>query len=172
VKPFQIRTHLIVLKPTVLTIRTGTTMVYSDALSPLARSVLDVFNEPTLVFDVGGRLLYANHAARATLHGTADLSNGGSNAPQLLPQLAPLGPSVRPVWVGENKVGEVVVLSGEAGSDTLAERELRAILSTLDTTGWKFAAAARMLGISRTTLWRRLRRYGLRRNDRARWSSQ
>jgi transcriptional regulator of acetoin/glycerol metabolism len=66
----------------------------------------------------------------------------------------------------------VVVLSGEAGSDTLAERERRAILSTLDTTGWKFAAAARMLGISRTTLWRRLRRYGLRRNDRARWSSQ
>ena len=147
-------------------------MVYSDALSPLARSVLDVFNEPTLVFDVGGRLLYANHAARATLNGTTDLSNGGSNAPQLLPQLAPLGPSVRPVWVGDNKVGEVVVLSGEAGSDTLAERERRAILSTLDATGWRFAAAARMLGISRTTLWRRLRRYGLRRNDRSRWSSQ
>ena len=148
-------------------------MVYtSEALSPLARSVLDVFNEPTLVFDVGGRLLYANHAARTTLHGTADLNNGGSHAPQLLPQLAPLGPSVRPVWVGDSKVGEVVVLSGENGSDTLAERERRAILSTLDATGWKFAAAARQLGISRTTLWRRLRRYGLRRNDRSRWSSQ
>ena len=148
-------------------------MVYtSEALSPLARSVLDVFSEPTLVFDAGGRLLYANYAARTTLHGTADLNNGGSNAPQLLPQLAPLGPSVRPVWVGDNKVGEVVVLSGEGGSDTLAERERRAILSTLDATGWKFAAAARLLGISRTTLWRRLRRYGLRRNDRTRWAAR
>ena len=87
-------------------------MVYSDVLSPLARSVLDVFTEPTLVFDTGGRLLYANHAARATLHGTADLDNGGSSAPQLLPQLATLGPSVRPVWVGDHKVGDVVVLSG------------------------------------------------------------
>jgi transcriptional regulator with AAA-type ATPase domain len=145
-------------------------MVYSDVLSPLARSVLDVVSEPTLVFDSGGRLLYANHAARATLHGTADLNNGGSSAPQLLPQLAPLGPSVRPVWVGDHKVGEVVVLSGEGGSDTLAERERRAILSTLDATGWKFATAARLLGISRTTLWRRLRRYGLRRDARSRWS--
>jgi transcriptional regulator of acetoin/glycerol metabolism len=146
-------------------------MVYTDALSPLARSVLDVVSEPTLVFDTGGRLLYANHAARTTLHGTADLSNGGSNAPQLLPRLAPLGPSVRPVWVGDHKVGEVVVLSGEGSSDTLAERERRAILSTLDATGWKFAAAARLLGISRTTLWRRLRRYGLRRDARSRWSA-
>jgi transcriptional regulator of acetoin/glycerol metabolism len=146
-------------------------MVYSDALSPLARSVLDVVSEPTLVFDSGGRLLFANQAARTTLHGTADLSNGGSSAPQLLPQLAPLGPSVRPVWVGDHKVGEVVVLSGDGGSDTLAERERRAILSTLDATGWKFAAAARLLGISRTTLWRRLRRYGLRRDDRSRWSA-
>jgi PAS domain-containing protein len=145
-------------------------MVYSDPLSPLARSVLDVLNEPTLVFDVGGRLLYANQAARATLRSTADLSNGGSSAPQLLPQLASLGPSVRPVWVGDSKVGDVVVLSGPGGSDTLAERERRAILSTLDTTGWRFAAAARLLGISRTTLWRRLRRYGLRRNGRSRWS--
>lgn len=147
-------------------------MVYPDPLSPLARSVLDVFSEPALVFDVGGRLLYANQAARTTLHGRTDLNNGGSSAPQLLPQLATLGPSIRPLLVGENKVGEVVVLAGASESDTLAERERRAILSTLDSTGWRFAATARLLGISRTTLWRRLRRYGLRRSGRSRWSSQ
>jgi PAS domain-containing protein len=142
-------------------------MVYSDPLSPLARSVLDVFAEAALVFDVGGRLLYANQAARRTLQGRADLTNGGSSAPQLLPRLASLGPSVRPVWIGETKVGDVVLLSGNSGVDTLAKRERHAILSTLDETGWKFAATARLLGISRTTLWRRLRRYGLERNGRS-----
>ena len=145
-------------------------MIYSDSLSPLARSVLDVFSQPALVFDVGGRLLYANEAARTTLHGTAELSNGASSAPQLLPRLAPFGAKVRPVLVGERKVAEVVVLSKEAGLDTLAERERRAILDTLEETGWRFTATARRLGISRTTLWRRLRRYGLKRDARSRWS--
>lgn len=152
------------------TIRTDGPMIYSDPLTPLARSVLDVITEPALVFDTGGRLLYANHAARTTLHGTADLSNGGAYAPQLLPQLAPLGPSVRPVWVGANKVGDVVVLSRDGASGTLAERERRAILDMLGATGWRLAVAARRLGISRTTLWRRLRRYGLQRDGRPGWS--
>ena len=135
----------------------------------LARSVLDAFNEPALVFDVGGRLLYANHAARATLEGSADLKNGAASAPQILPQLAPLGVRIKPVWIGDSKVGELVVLAKGSGLDTLAERERRAILDTLDATGWRFAAAARQLGISRTTLWRRLRRYGLRRDGRSQW---
>ena len=136
-------------------------MILSDSLSPLARSVLDSLADAILIFDVGGHLLYANQAARAALNGT-DLANGESNAPQLLPRLAPHTPIVRPLWIGERKAGDVVRLSPEP-PDTLAERERRAILSTLDETGWRFAATARMLGISRTTLWRRLRRYGVRR---------
>lgn len=145
-------------------------MIQVDTLSPLARSVLDAFGEPALVFDVGGRLLYANRAARTTLQGTADLNNGGASAPQLLPHLTSLGPRVKPVWVGDSKVGELVVLSSAPGADTLAERERRAIIDTLEATGWRFAQAARQLGISRTTLWRRLRRYGLTRDGRSRWS--
>jgi len=144
-------------------------MVYQDSFSPLACSVLDVLNERLLVFDAGGRLVYVNQAARATLNGT-DLTNGESSAPQLLPRLAPHAPSVRPLWVGDRKVGEVVRLLGER-ADTLAERERRAILSTLDQTGWRFAAAARLLGISRTTLWRRLRRYGVHRHAASNYSS-
>jgi transcriptional regulator of acetoin/glycerol metabolism len=145
-------------------------MIYSESLSSMARSVLDVFSQPALVFDVGGRLLYANEAARATLNETPEFNNGASSAPQLLPHLAPFGARVKPVLVGERKVGEVIVLSKEGGSDTLADRERRAIVDTLEETGWRFAATARRLGISRTTLWRRLRRYGLKRDVRTRWS--
>src|SRR5260370_11824255 len=125
-------------------------MVLSDSLSPMARSVLDALAEAILIFDAGGRLLYANQAARETLNGT-DLANGESSAPQLLPRLAPHAPIVRPLWIGERKAGEVVRLTPER-PDTLAEQERRAILSTLDETGWRFAATARLLGISRTTL--------------------
>ncbi len=45
---------------------------------------------------------------------------------------------------------------------TLAERERQAIIDTLQRTSGRLAEAARRLGISRTTLWRRLKAYGLR----------
>ncbi|MBI4421647.1 MAG: helix-turn-helix domain-containing protein [Gemmatimonadetes bacterium] len=143
-------------------------MIQADVLSPLARSVLDALSDAALVFDAGGKLLYANQAARATLEGSA-LTNGASSVTQLLPHLAPLSPKIKPVWIGDSKVADLVVLSPGTGTDTLAERERRAILDTLDSTGWRFAAAARQLGISRTTLWRRLRRYGFTADGRSRW---
>ena len=51
----------------------------------------------------------------------------------------------------------------EAGTASLAARERRAILETLQANGGRLSAAARYLGISRTTLWRRLRAYGVQR---------
>lgn len=145
-------------------------MMPSDAITPFARSILDTFTEPALVFDMGGRLIFANQAARLSLATTANLDNGVS-APQLMPRLATLGPTVKPLLVGEMKVGEIVVLSRAESPDTLAERERKAILDTLNATGWRLTAAARRLGISRTTLWRRLKRYGHNRDGRSRWST-
>ena len=145
-------------------------MIYADSLTPFMRSVLDVFTEPARVFDNGGRLVFANQAARRSLATTASLDNGAS-APQIMPRLTPLGATIRAVWVGETKVGDVVVLPAERPTDTLAERERRAILDTLESTGWRLTAAARKLGISRTTLWRRLKRYGHTRDGRSRWSN-
>ena len=74
--------------------------------------------------------------------------------------------------LGGSKLGEAVYLpSSEAvQGQTLAERERDAIIRTLDSTGWKLTESARRLGISRTTLWRRLREYGLERDGRGRWS--
>jgi len=117
-----------------------------------------------------GRLVFANQAARQSLAATANLDNGIS-APQLLPRLASMGPTVKPLWVGETKMGEIVVLPRAQAPDTLAERERKAIIDTLNATGWRLTAAARRLGISRTTLWRRLKRYGHNRDGRSRWST-
>ena len=145
-------------------------MMQSDVLTPFAKSILDSFTEPTLVFDTVGRLVFANQAARQSLAATANLDNGIS-APQLLPRLASMGPTVKPLWVGETKMGEIVVLPRAQAPDTLAERERKAIIDTLNATGWRLTAAARRLGISRTTLWRRLKRYGHNRDGRSRWST-
>ena len=43
----------------------------------------------------------------------------------------------------------------------MAQQERRAIVETLHATGWRLTETARRLGISRTTLWRRLRDYGV-----------
>jgi len=57
------------------------------------------------------------------------------------------------------------------GPTTLAEREKEAIVKSLDTHAWRLAETAKSLGISRTTLWRRLKAYGLHRDGRSRWAS-
>jgi Nif-specific regulatory protein len=44
---------------------------------------------------------------------------------------------------------------------TLAEVERRHILATLRQTGWNKSRTARVLGIERSTLDRKIRRYGL-----------
>jgi transcriptional regulator of acetoin/glycerol metabolism len=62
------------------------------------------------------------------------------------------------------ELGEAVFLPEGDHGRTLAERERQAILDTLEVTHGKLAETARRLGISRTTLWRRLRAYGLRPN--------
>jgi len=61
-------------------------------------------------------------------------------------------------------------IPGISGPTTLADREKEAIVRTLDSHGWKLAETAKSLGISRTTLWRRLKAYGLHRDGRSRWA--
>ena len=142
-------------------------------LNPLARTVLEEISEGVVVFDATGRLAYMNTAGRAVVRHAGVV--GGDRA-AVLPRLSRLGSRIVPLWMEGSKVGELVLVPGsgesepEADRHTLAEREREAIVETLQATGWKLTESARQLGISRTTLWRRLRAYGLDRDTRGRWS--
>jgi transcriptional regulator of acetoin/glycerol metabolism len=115
--------------------------------SPIGRAILDSLGEGVAVFDRDGRLLYANTAARKVF---VTVGNGDVRAEQVVP-----------LKVEGNDVGDVVFIAPRDGGVTLADQERRAILDTLQSTHGKLAEAARRLGISRTTLWRRLKSYGV-----------
>lgn len=140
-----------------------------SVFSPLAKALLDGFSEGVIVFDSAGRVLYANSQARAQLDGQMDLAD--ERAPDLQPRLASLGGRIQPLRVGTLELGEALFLPPVEGPTTLAAREKEAIVASLDAHGWKLAETAKSLGISRTTLWRRLKTYGLHRDGRSRWAS-
>jgi transcriptional regulator of acetoin/glycerol metabolism len=120
----------------------------------LGRAVLESLEQGIAVFDAGGGLVYANTAARRVL---ATANGTGADARRAL--LARQARTV-PLRDGETALGEAVLIAGDGGAATLAEQERQAILDALAATGGRLAEAARRLGISRTTLWRRLRAYG------------
>lgn len=137
-----------------------------SVFSPLAKALLDGFSEGVVVFDAEGKVLYANQQARATLS-EEDLQD---SARDLQPRLASIGGRLRALRVGALDIGEAMFLPGTEGSTTLAAREKEAIVRTLDAHNWRLAESARELGISRTTLWRRLKAYGLHRDGRSKWA--
>jgi DNA-binding NtrC family response regulator len=139
----------------------------TSVFSPLAKALLDGFSEGVVVFDSTGRVSYANQPARDALR---DLLQEPEDAQNLMPRLAAMGGRLRSLRVGNLELGEAMFIPGIDGPTTLADREREAIVRTLDSHGWKLAETAKSLGISRTTLWRRLKAYGLHRDGRSRWS--
>ena len=114
---------------------------------------MESLTEGVVLFDAYGRLVYANESARRLADIEPDAAPDRADA--LRPRLVALGGRVAALRSGGTSLGEVVFL-------TLAERERQAIVDTLQRTSGRLAEAARRLGISRTTLWRRLKAYGLR----------
>jgi transcriptional regulator of acetoin/glycerol metabolism len=131
------------------------------AFAPLGQAVMETVSEGVVVFDPYGKMLYANQRARKIIDAFGVEAGRGD---KLRERLVAFGGRTRSLKQGTLELGEVVfVADGDAGR-TLAERERQAILDTLEVTHGKLAETARRLGISRTTLWRRLRAYGLRPN--------
>lgn len=122
--------------------------------SPLVRAVIESVTDGVVIFDQQGRLLYANATARRSVDG----QNGGGG--DIRNRLQSLGARFIALRNGNQSLGEAAILP-TAGALTLAEREKQAITDTLQDTSGKLAETARRLGISRTTLWRRLKSYGM-----------
>jgi len=129
------------------------------SFTALGQALMESFSDGVAVFDPYGRLLYANEHARRMAGIEGDFAN--QRADTLRPRLLALGGRATPLRSGPTSLGEAVFVPRGDQAKTLADRERQAIVETLHGTSGKLAETARRLGISRTTLWRRLKAYGL-----------
>ena len=129
------------------------------SLPPLGQAVMDAITEGVVVFDSSGDVIYANPQAKRALDGLDHLA--GERPEQLRRRLVSLG--ARLVTLPDQAEAAFLPVAENGKEKTLAQREQQAILETLQATKGKLAETARQLGISRTTLWRRLKSYGLER---------
>ena len=129
------------------------------SIAPLGQAVVETLSEGIVVLDLYGRLVYANQRARRVIEAWGDAGHRSDN---LRERLLAAGGRTRTLKQGTTELGELISLADRDHTRTRAERERQAILDTLEVTRGKLAETARSLGISRTTLWRRLRAYGLR----------
>jgi transcriptional regulator of acetoin/glycerol metabolism len=134
-------------------------------LPPLARAILDHVADGVVVLDGGGRPLFVNESARVLLGVSLPEAAVGDD---LRDRALAHGGRRVPLPLESGLPGEAVVVPA-VGEGTLAQRERQAILGALDATNGRLAETARRLGISRTTLWRRLKAYGLERAATDRW---
>ena len=128
-------------------------------LSPPLCALLDQVADGIVVLDGTGRPLFVNVSARLLLGvGPGDPVGGA----ELRSRALALGGRTVSLPRELGGSGDALVIPA-AGEGTLAERERSAILRALGAAHGRLAETARSLGISRTTLWRRLKTYGLER---------
>lgn len=119
--------------------------------SDLLVNALDAVSDGVLLCDRQGQVLLVNRPAREMFGTTVP----GSRAEFFR---HPLAQTAREQQLNN---AAVMVIPRFRPTLSLAERERQAIEQALTESAWQLAVAARRLGISRTTLWRRLKQYGL-----------
>ena len=122
-----------------------------DRLPAVVRALLDCRDEEIVVFEIRSNALHVNRAAQSTLPPT-----GLRDSADLRAHLVARGGQAVPLHADGEVVGEMIIVRRPPGR-TLADEEREAIRETLQQTRGRRADTARRLGISRTTLWRRLR---------------
>jgi transcriptional regulator with PAS, ATPase and Fis domain len=132
------------------------------SFSPDVTQRLERYDYPGNVRELENAIEHAVAVAEGTVIGVADLPTA-IRTPPLLPEHAgSAGP-------GGSAIGDLRPAAGEPGDPrdawSLAAVEKEHIRRVLARHRGNATTAARQLGISRTTLWRKLREYGLRRTD-------
>ena len=119
-------------------------------LTPMERAILDARSEQIALFDRDGRLSYLNAAARSNGAG----ADPAKSHPAVRAELLAHGGRAVPLVADATPLGEAVIVTPNGA--TLAEQERNAVREALERCRGNRSEAARQLGISRTTLWRRL----------------
>jgi DNA-binding NtrC family response regulator len=130
------------------------------SFSPEASERLERHDYPGNVRELENAIEHAVALAESPVIGLADLP-AAIRSPRLLPEATGEQPEARPSPTG----GETVRAPAEDPRESwsLADVEKEHIRRVLARHRGNATIAARQLGISRTTLWRKLREYGLRR---------
>ena len=122
-----------------------------DRLPAVVRALLDCRDEEIVVFEIRSNALHVTLAAQSTLPPT-----GLRDSADFRAHLVARGGLAVPLHADGEVVGEMIIVR-RPPDRTLADEEREAIRETLERTRGRRADTARRLGISRTTLWRRLR---------------
>jgi transcriptional regulator with GAF, ATPase, and Fis domain len=135
-------------------------------LSPDALRALLAHRWPGNVRELENALEYACTVSRWPSIQPADLPTE-LNAPWQVPaspaQAAPVGSALPAEWVSaDGGTGSTALPDPREGGGRRAAGRREEVVAALESRRWRVAEAARQLGISRTTLWRRMRELGLR----------
>jgi len=125
--------------------------VSTTPLPPILCALLDWRDEEIVVFGIRRDTLHVNLAARSTLPPPPM-----DDSAELRAHFVARGGEAVPLQVSERVLGEMIIVRRPTGR-TWAEQEREAIREALQRTRGSRVDAARRLGISRTTLWRRMR---------------
>jgi len=126
--------------------------------SPDAQALLERYEYPGNVRELENAIEHAAAVADGEVLLPADLPTS-VRTPRLLPQGETTGGAP-----GAGAATDAAAVNGAQDTWSLAEVEKEHIRRVLERHRGNATAAARQLGISRTTLWRKLREYGLKRS--------